>query len=346
MSSHTPPYGGKRSSSRRFLPPDPRTQQPYRLTPGLAVRVGVLGAVALAVFGVLLFRLWSLQVLSGDQHLAAAQGNQLRTIRVEAPRGSIVDRHDRLIVGNVPGTAVRLWVGDMPKNNRYRMIARLATILDVPTARLAREVTSRSNDPLTPITVKTAVHEEQVAYLLEHQSEFPGVTIGQTYLRHYAFQSLAAQLLGYVGEISADELKRLGKDGYVSGDKIGKTGIEAWADRYLRGSAGLAQIRVNALGQPQSDLEPRRDARPGYSVQLTIDMRLQRAAENALRYGISLARANGSYNADGGAIVALDPRDGAVLAMASNPTYKPSVYVVVSTRRRSPRSSTIPLRKL
>jgi penicillin-binding protein 2 len=327
LSAHTPPYGSKRSSSRRFLPPDPSVQQPYRLTPGLAVRVGVLGAITLVVFGVLLFRLWSLQVLSGDQYLSVAQGNQLRTITVEAPRGSIVDRSGGAIVDNVPGTAVKLWVGDMPKKKRYAMVKRLATILDVPPARLAREVSARRNDPLTPITVKTAVHEEQVAYLMEHQAEFPGVTIAQTYLRHYTHQSLGAQILGYVGEISADELKRLRKKGYASGDKLGKSGVEAWADRYLRGTAGLAQIRVNALGQPQSDLELRRDARPGYSVQLTLDMKLQRAAENALRYGIALARSGGSYNANGGAIIALDPRDGAVLAMASNPTFKPSVYV-------------------
>ena len=86
------PYGERRTSSSRFLPPDPGVEAPYRLTPGLAFRVGVLGIVALAVFAVLFFRLWSLQVLSGEQHLANAQGNQLRTIRIEAPRGTILDR--------------------------------------------------------------------------------------------------------------------------------------------------------------------------------------------------------------------------------------------------------------
>ena len=86
------PYGERRNPSSRFLPPDPGVEAPYRLTPGLALRVGVLGVVALAVFAVLFFRLWSLQVLSGDTYLAAAQGNQLRTIRIEAPRGTILDR--------------------------------------------------------------------------------------------------------------------------------------------------------------------------------------------------------------------------------------------------------------
>ena len=125
MSSHAP-YGEPRTPSTRFLPPDPGVEAPYRLTPGLAFRVGILGVIALAVFAVLFFRLWSLQILSGDTYLAAAQGNQLRTIRIEAPRGTILDRRGRVIVDNVAGTAVKLWVGDLPANRRYDVIERLA----------------------------------------------------------------------------------------------------------------------------------------------------------------------------------------------------------------------------
>ena len=325
MSTHTP-YGEPRASSSRFLPPDPGVEAPYRLTPGLAFRVGILGIVALAVFAVLFFRLWSLQVLSGDTYLAAAQGNQLRTIRLEAPRGTILDRHGKMIVDNVAGTAVKLWVGDLPKNRRYAVIKHLADVLRVPPLQLAKEVDERIADPLNPITVKTAVGEDQVAYLYEHSSEFPGVQIQQTYLRHYPYQSVAAQVLGYVGEVSQGELDQK-PNVYKPGDKVGKTGVESRDDEYLRGDAGQAEIRVDSMGRPQGPLQLRREARPGKAVRLTIDVGLQRAAEQALRYGISTARANESYYADGGAIVALDPNDGAVLAMASSPTYKPSVYV-------------------
>ena len=325
MSTHTP-YGEPRASSSRFLPPDPGVEAPYRLTPGLAFRVGILGIVALAVFAVLFFRLWSLQVLSGDTYLAAAQGNQLRTIRLEAPRGTILDRHGKMIVDNVAGTAVKLWVGDLPKNRRYAVIKHLADVLRVPPLQLAKEVDERIADPLNPITVKTAVGEDQVAYLYEHSSEFPGVQIQQTYLRHYPYQSVAAQVLGYVGEVSQGELDQK-PNVYKPGDKVGKTGVESRDDEYLRGDAGQAEIRVDSMGRPQGPLQLRREARPGKAVRLTIDVGLQRAAEQALRYGITTARANESYYADGGAIVALDPNDGAVLAMASSPTYKPSVYV-------------------
>jgi penicillin-binding protein 2 len=320
------PYGERRAPSTRFLPPDPSVEVPYRLTPGLALRVGILGVLALAVFAVLFFRLWSLQVLSGDTYLAAAQGNQLRTIRIEAPRGTILDRDGRVIVDNVPGTAVKVWVGDLPTKGRYDVIRRLAWVLNVRPVRLAKEVDTRINDPLNPITVKTAVGEDQIAYLSEHQADFPGVQIQQTYLRHYPYQSLGAQMLGYVGEVSQGELDAHPKL-YESGDKVGKTGVEAKFDRYLRGEAGAYQVRVDSLGRPHGDPQPKLEARPGSAVRLTIDIGLQRAAERALRFGIQTARANGSYNADGGALVALDPQDGAVLAMASTPTYKPSVYV-------------------
>jgi penicillin-binding protein 2 len=301
---------------------------PHRLTPGLALRVGILGAVALAIFGVLFVRLWSLQLLSGERYLTAAQDNQLRTTRVEAPRGTIVDRDGRVLVTNVPGTAVKILVGDLPKLGRYALIQHLARVLDVPAGRLAKEVDARRGAPLEPITVKTAVGEEQIAYLKEHQTEFQGVKIEQTYLRRYPNGALAAQVLGYVGEISQQQLDSLPRVyRYRAGDKIGKVGVEAKYDVYLRGVPGEEQIRVDSRGIPQSGPVLRLQATPGHAVRLTIDAQLQRTAEKALLDGIAIAKANKSYSANGGAIIALDPEDGAVLAMASYPTYKPSVYV-------------------
>ena len=100
----------------RFLPGDPRTAEPYRLTPQLALRVAILAFLALGVFALLFLRLWALQVLSGDRYLAQANDNRVRTIRVEAPRGPVLDRYGRLIVTNVPGTRVELWPADLPKS--------------------------------------------------------------------------------------------------------------------------------------------------------------------------------------------------------------------------------------
>jgi penicillin-binding protein 2 len=319
------------TSAGGFLPRDPRVEEPYRLTPQLALRIGILGAITLAVFGILFFRLWALQVLSGTQYLRAAQNNQLRTIRVEAPRGAIVDREGRMLVDNKQATAVQIVPADLPRRGgeRQRLLRRLSRILDVPYGRVARDLRRQAANPLAHVTVKEAAREDEVQYLLEHENELPGVQITETYIRHYPFQSLAAHVLGYVGEINSDQLKRLRKRGYELGDKIGQGGVEATYDTYLRGQPGRSQLRVDSIGRPRSAVTPMREPRRGYSLRLTIDIKVQRAAEQALREAIAYARTQdckGCWMANGGAIVAIDPRNGEIRALASNPTFQPRIF--------------------
>jgi penicillin-binding protein 2 len=329
--------GGPRAGSNRFLPPDPRVEGPYRFTPQLALRIGILVAVTLVVFGVLFFRLWALQVLSGPQYLQAALDNQLRSVRIEAPRGQILDRNGRPLVTNVAGTAVQLWPADLPKTwaARFDELKRLSMVMHVPVPQLLREIKRRGNDPITPITVRESVNRTaRINYLLENSEEFPGVHVTDTFIRSYPYGSRAAHVLGYVNEISAEQLKRLQRKGYAAGDKIGEAGVEASYDAYLRGRAGLAQLRVDSLGRPRSELVLKRQYAQGESIKLTLDIELQRAAEQALVYGIHKANLNGQWAANGGAIVALDPHDGSILALASNPTYDPKIYAGrVSTRK-------------
>jgi penicillin-binding protein 2 len=314
-------------SLRNFLPPDPKVEEPYLLTPRTAMRVAILGGVALLVFGVLFLRLWSLQILSSDQYLAAALDNQLRRVSIEAPRGTILDRNGRVLVRNVASTAVVLWPASLPTGGgRDTEVRELSKILDIPFQRLRARIRAGRTDPLTPVTLKLAVNPDKIAYLYEHESEFPGVQVKQTYLRQYNAEELFAQGLGFVGEISKAQLKDLRKSGYRAGDRIGQGGVEAAYDEWLRGTAGIAELRVDSLGRPKSPLTLTQVPKPGNAVRLTIDIGLQRAAERALRFGIMLARENGQWAADGGAIVALDPNNGDVLAMASSPTYRPSVF--------------------
>ena len=328
MASTTPT---RPPTNGRFLPRDPRVEEPYRLTPGLALRIGILGAITLAVFGILFFRLWALQVLSGTQYLRAAQDNQLRTIRIEAPRGAVLDREGRVVVKNKAATAVQLWPADLPDNRiaRERLLRRLTGILGVEYGPVARDVRRRSGDPLALVTVKQAADEDEVLYVLEHESELPGVRIADTFVRHYPFQSLAAHVLGHVGEIAPEQLKRLRTQGYELGDKIGQGGIEATYDRYLRGQPGRAQLRVDSVGRPRSDMNRMREPQPGYSLRLTLDIELQQAAERALREAVAYARTQdckGCWMANGGALVAIDPRNGEIRALASNPTFQPRIY--------------------
>jgi penicillin-binding protein 2 len=304
-------------------------EEPYLFTPRMALRVAILGAVALAVFAALFLRLWSLQVLSGTKYLDEARNNQLRTVRIEAPRGPVLDRQGRVLVHNVAGTAVELWPADLPSGaGRDTELRRLSRLLHVPLAEIKARIRARRNDPLSPVALKRGVHDDQVAYLYEHQAQFPGVRIRQTYLRYYNSQALAAQVLGFVGEISPSQLKRLRSQGYVGGDRIGQAGVEGTYDSYLRGRAGLAELRVDSLGRPKSALALSQQPEPGQAIRLTIDIGLQRTAERALKYGIALAHRTyeKGWAADGGAIVAMNPNTGEILAMASAPTFKPSVY--------------------
>jgi penicillin-binding protein 2 len=309
----------------RFLPPDPRVEGPYRLTPQMLFRIGILGFLVLAAFGVLFFRLWALQVLSGTQHLRAAENNQLRTLRVEAPRGPIVDRNGRALVENAIATAVRVWPADLPEKGAYAELKRLARILQVPLSDITKQIEKHRSDPLAPVTVKESVTRAEAFFLRERQSDFPGVQLDRTYLRRYPYGDLAAPVLGHVGEISEGQLKR--KRGYRLGDKIGQGGVEASFDKFLRGTPGLAQLRVDSLGRPTSGILPEADAIDGHQLRLTLDAKLQRAAQSALVFGLELARAEEHWEARGGAVVALDPRDGAIRALASHPTYHPDVFV-------------------
>jgi penicillin-binding protein 2 len=177
------------------------------------------------------------------------------------------------------------------------------------------------------VTIQVAVHEPQVDYLAEHRREFPGVHTRLTYLRKYNGEALLAHVLGYVGEISPAQLKRLGDQGYTPGDKIGQAGVELAYDSYLRGQPEVDEIHVDARGIRHGEPLISQKAQAGNAVRLTIDISLQRAAERALQYGIRLAHESKHWLADGGAIVAMNPNDGEILAMASSPTFKPSIFV-------------------
>ena len=191
----------------------------------------------------------------------------------------------------------------------------------------------RLGDLLDPIVIRTDATGSMRTYLEERAAAFPGLTLAQNYIRSYPHGSLAAQLLGYDGQIPQGD-PRLGKNGYQPGDVVGLTGIERGLDMYLRGVPGLARVRVDSLGRPRSPRLLTTPPTPGQAVRLTINARLQVAAQNALQYGIQLARNKGNWAADGGAIVALSPKDGSILALASSPSYDPSVYSGRVTTRK------------
>jgi penicillin-binding protein 2 len=312
-------------SRTRFLPRDPRVDGPYRMTPQIALRLGVLGAIVLFAFAVLFFRLWALQVLSGERYLAAAQNNQLRSIRIEAQRGPMLDQQGRVIVGNRLAKVVRVWPASFPVRSRPRVFRKLSRVVDVPLVELQRTFRRQQRaDPLKPVTLAEGVSDAVVVYLAERRREFPGVEIEETYLRSYPYRAMAAQLVGHVGTVTPEQVK---SGRYRHGDHVGQAGLESAYDRFLRGQSGLAQLRVDSLGRPRGRPLFSEVPQQGLAVRLTLDAKIQRAAEQGLRHGIAVAKENEAWAANGGAIVALDPRTGAIRALASNPTFDPRDYV-------------------
>jgi penicillin-binding protein 2 len=297
----------------------------------MALRIGIFGVLAVVIFCALFFRLWALQVISGERYLEHAENNQVRSFRLPAPRGSIVDRDGTVLVSNTPGTLIQIWpaaVEDMPVTERNQMLRRLSRLLGVRFKTVRERLDQRlGSDPLTPVTIRSDVSDLRAAYLMEHQGDFPGVQIAETYLRRFDQGAIGAHFLGYVSEISPEQLEARAKEGYAAGDRIGQTGVEAAYDTYLRGLTGLGRVYVDAMGRITSEREFSQLPEAGDNIRLTIDADLQRAAEEALAYGIRLAHDQGEWAADGGALVAMDPNTGEILALASNPTFDPSIYV-------------------
>ena len=321
-----------------LTPPEDRRAP---ITPQLALRVAVLGGVALALFAIVFFRLWFLQVLSGDQYLAQASSNRVRALKVQAPRGEMLDRHDAPLVENRRAVAVVVSPPKLSEDaaERTRELVRLSRVLDLPTrprrCRVGDDVIRAMeldclirrgvwNLPYADVTIKTDVSREVAFFLAERAREFPGVSIQQVFLRHYRFGDLGAQLFGTVGQVSAEQLEDDHYRGVRGGTIVGQSGLEFTYDRYLRGIDGATRVKVDAFGQAKGYL-PTVEPVPGANLRLSLDLGLQRAGQQALAQGIALANGNGNPSR-GGAFVALDPRNGEVLAMGSAPSYDANLF--------------------
>ena len=209
------PWPPGRLPSRRVRREEPEagetSVEPYRLTPKLARRVALLSALVIVGFAALFMRLWALQVLAGSQYAARAQANHVRTVRVQAPRGPILDRHGNVLVANEPVTSVELSPSSLPKDYRSRVaeVRALAHVAGISVRHLTKLIVQRRNagDMLDPIVVRTRATGPMLTYLEERSAQFPGLTLARTYIRRYPHGSLAAQLLGYDGQITQGDLQ-------------------------------------------------------------------------------------------------------------------------------------------
>jgi penicillin-binding protein 2 len=301
-------------------------------------RMKVLAAFVVFMFGALTTRLWFLQVLATDEFSALADQNQVRLVPIAPLRGQIVDRHGKVLVGNRPTRVVTVDRGQI-KGREDEVLFRLSELLGVPVEDMLARLNSKKYHPLEPVPVAEDVDQQVIFFIKEHQDEFPGIGYAVDATREYPSKSLAAHVLGYTGEVSQEQLELEQFAGYRPGAMVGKAGIESVYERYLQGEPGTRGIRVTAKGRVLDDNFGSQPATPGDNVVLSIDAKVQETAERSLALGIKLAR--GIYHAEsgrnlrgsGGAVVVMDPRNGQVLALASNPTYDPSVFLGGLTRK-------------
>jgi len=332
-----------------YLQRPPSRPEPAPDPVPLAIRAATLGVIAAALLGILLFRLWALQVLHSDQYVAAAAQNSVRTLDMPAPRGEILDRHGRVLVGNRAGIAVQVDAARLPHGTACagtigdhaklmaqpgcQVLKRLAWVLGVPYTQMWHRFSHlASANPGYPVTLPFDVHRRQTAYVLERRWLFPGVQFQHVYERTYptlkAFGPTNPNLIGFVGTITAENLhdpvyhEKLPMIGTA-----GQGGVEKTYDRHLRGRDGTIQETVDPRGLPVGPEYMTEAPVAGDNLRLTIDARLQQAAQSAIVQGLSIAHSDGQVQADYGAVVAMNPQNGAIYAMASSPTYSPMVHI-------------------
>ncbi len=317
------------------------------MTTQLALRVAVVGTFSLAIFAILFFRLWFLQVLSADQYRLQANVNYVRNVEIAAPRGDIIDRGGTILASSQrayavevspPGLPVPLTdagLADPPRADAA-LYDRLAGVLGISSnrencpvnghgvLRISQIACSVAQEyvqlPYANATVATDIPNDVLYYLSERQAAFPGVSVQQIYQRTYPLGDLASQALGIVGRITKSEVGEKRYRGVSPNDSVGQSGLEESYDEYLRGVDGADRVRVDALGNFQGYLSQKPPV-AGATLRTSLDATLQAVGQSALQQSI-----DSNYPANGGAFVAMNPQDGAIYAMGSLPTYDASIF--------------------
>ena len=292
--------------------------------PPSELRIGLIAALMVIAFSVFIFRLFQLQILEGEDHAATARGNSVRTVRLEAPRGEIVDREDRVLATSRPAFRVQVIPNDL--RDRELTFSALGAMLAVDPVELADQVGQpRGRRRFQPVVVDGDLSGAERARIETLRFALPGVVTDMKPRRLYVEEDLAAHLLGSIGEIGAKQLAADRYDGYRQGEIIGQIGVEARMEEHLRGRTGGRNIIVDVSGREMEVIDLVEPV-PGGRVVLTLDLDLQRAAEDALDAVVGLAREGEEPPKAMGAVVAVDPRNGDVLVLASHPAYDPNVF--------------------
>jgi penicillin-binding protein 2 len=276
------------------------------------MRLTVISYTIVGLMALLLLGFWKLQIIHSDLYAQLAERNRVRSIPIIAPRGAMLDRYGRVIVDNYPSFSVLL-LRDDPQQVE-RLLPQIADGLSVTLEDLKQQLDAATALPhFQPIVIKPEATPGDVAFIESHRADIPVLEMLMVHRRRYPHGGFMAHVSGYVGEVSSDQIEESGGR-YRPGDIVGKTGLERQYNDHLMGIDGMRRSVVNSIGREVGRLE-QTDAVPGKPIRLTIDYDLQLVAEEALV-------------GKKGAVVAVDPKSGEVLAMASQPSYDPNDFAV------------------
>lgn len=293
------------------------------MTKSLLRRLRLFSAAVFLVMLLLTARLAWLQIYRYEHYYARAETNRLRPLPITATRGEIFDKHGRQLAANRPGFAVSLL--GLDRRNAPEVISYLSELLEMSEEDIRDRIWRQRFSSFAPIRLANDVSPEIVAKLEERRMDLPGVVIETQPVRLYPDNSLAAHLLGYVGAITQTQFQQMRERGmnYRLTDTVGQSGIEATWEQSLRGRDGVLWVETNRYGRRVRVID-KQDPVPGNNLILTLDARLQDIAERALAEVIANLQEQGNTQAGKGAIVALDPNTGGILAMVSYPAYDPN----------------------
>lgn len=286
-------------------------------------RLHTLLVVCLVLFAVLLGRMVYLQLWRGDYYAKQSDGNRLRQSRILAPRGIIYDSEGKELVNNLPGYAVVL-----QKQSSYKpeTLQRLSNLLQMPVEEINAKIKASENF-YEPIMLKNNLDQQMVTKIEEQRRYMPEVMLSVQPIRNYPYHELAVHALGYVGEVSSYEIEQGLFKNITQGSLVGKAGLEKTYDKYLRGEDGAFMEEVDVAGNVVKHYDSVQPV-PGKNLKLTIDYELQKELEAFTDKHLAFLRSSGiAPGARAAAVVAIDPRNGAVRAMVSRPGYDPNWFV-------------------
>ena len=287
------------------------------------LRLQTMLGLCLMLFVILLGRMVYLQLWRGEYYTKQSDGNRLRQSRIIAPRGLVYDKDGKELVNNLPGYAVVL-----QKQSDYKpeTLEHISQLLDIPIVDIKKKI-KESRNYYEPILLKNNVSQEMVTKIEEQRRYMPEVMLSVQPIRNYPYKELAVHALGYVGEVSSYEIAKGLFKNVTQGSIVGKSGLEKSYDKILRGEDGSFMEEVDVAGNVVKHYDSVQPV-PGKNLQLTLDFRLQKALEEFTDKHLAYLRNSGlAPRARAAAVVALDPRNGAVRAMVSRPGYDPNLFV-------------------